>query len=160
MTGRGRWKNKLLVVYLSMGFGNPYGDPWSVEIVANWVEELTQLGISIMSLSDTVVAASTSTVYEVFAQLIPTFSKVQFGAHLHCRQEEAVAKLEAAFLGGCKRFDGAIRGFGGCPMAKDELVGNLPTEKILSYCTANKIDHRLNPLHFESAYNMALNTYV
>lgn len=152
--------NKQLVVYLSMGFGNPYGDPWSVDIVAKWVEQLTQLGVRTLSLSDTVGAASTSTVYKVFSQLIPAYEKVQFGAHLHCRQEDAVAKLEAAFRGGCRRFDGAIRGFGGCPMAKDELVGNLPTEKILSFCTAKQIDHRLNPLHFESAYNVALKTYT
>ena len=152
--------NKQLVVYLSMGFGNPYGDPWSVEIVAKWVEQFAQLGVQTLSLSDTVGAASTLTVYKVFSQLIPAYPKVQFGAHLHCRQEDAVAKLEAAFRGGCRRFDGAIRGFGGCPMAKDELVGNLPTEKILSFCTAKQIDHQLNPLHFESAYNVALKTYA
>ena len=152
--------NKQLVVYLSMGFGNPYGDPWSVDIVAKWAEQLTQLGVRTLSLSDTVGAASTSTVYKVFSQLIPAYPKVQFGAHLHCRQEDAVAKLEAAFRGGCRRFDGAIRGFGGCPMAKDELVGNLPTEKILSFCTVKQIDHQLNPLHFESAYNVALKTYA
>ena len=152
--------NKQLVVYLSMGFGNPYGDPWSVDIVSNWVEQLTQLGVRTISLSDTVGAASTSTVLKVFSQLIPAYEKVQFGAHLHCRQEDAVTKLEAAFRGGCRRFDGAIRGFGGCPMAKDELVGNLPTEKILSFCTTKQIDHRLNPLHFESAYNVALKTYA
>ena len=152
-------RNKQLVVYLSMGFGNPYGDPWSVEIVANWVEQLAQLGVRILSLSDTVGAASTSTIYDLFYQLIPAYSKLQFGAHLHCKQEEAISKLEAAFRGGCRRYDGAIRGFGGCPMAKDELVGNLPTEKILSFCTAKHINHQLNPLHFESAYNVALDTY-
>ena len=152
--------NKQLVVYLSMGFGNPYGDPWSVDIVANWVDQLTQRGVRILSLSDTIGTASSSIVYELFSQLIPVYSKVQFGAHLHCRQEEAVTKLEAAFRGGCRRFDGAIRGYGGCPMAKDELVGNLPTEKILSFCTAKQIDHKLNPLHFESAYNTALKTYT
>ena len=152
--------NKRLVVYLSMGFGNPYGDPWSVEIVANWIEQLAQLGVEMFSLSDTVGAASTASIFDVFSQLIPAYSKLHFGAHLHCKQDEAVTKLEAAFRGGCRRFDGAIRGFGGCPMAKDELVGNLPTEKILSFCSAKQIDHRLNPLHFESAYNVALDTYA
>ena len=142
-----------------MGFGNPYGDPWSVDIVAK-CRATHKAWRANLSLSDTVGAASTSTVYKVFSQLIPAYTKVQFGAHLHCRQEDAVAKLEAAFRGGCRRFDGAIRGFGGCPMAKDELVGNLPTEKILSFCTAKQIDHQINPLHFESAYNVALKTYA
>ena len=152
-------KNKKLVVYLSMSFGNPYGDPWSIELLANWVELLAKKGVQVMSLSDTVGTASPQILESVFSQLIPAFPNINLGAHLHCKPEEAVPKLIAAFAGGCRRFDGAIRGYGGCPMAKDELVGNLPTEKILSFCTANKIEHTIDPLHFESAYNEALNTY-
>lgn len=152
-------KNKKLVVYLSMSFGNPYGDPWSIELLANWVELLAKKGVQVMSLSDTVGTASPQILESVFSQLIPAFPTINFGAHLHCKPEEAVPKLMAAFAGGCRRFDGAIRGYGGCPMAKDVLVGNLPTEKILSFCTANKIEHTIDPLHFESAYNEALNTY-
>ena len=152
-------KNKKLVVYLSMSFGNPYGDPWSIELLANWVELLAKKGVQVMSLSDTVGTASPQILESVFSQLIPAFPTINLGAHLHCKPEEAVLKLMAAFSGGCRRFDGAIRGYGGCPMAKDELVGNLPTEKILSFCTANKIEHTIDPLHFESAYNEALNTY-
>lgn len=152
-------KNKKLVVYLSMSFGNPYGDPWSIELLANWVELLAKKGVQVMSLSDTVGTASPQILESVFSQLIPAFPTINLGAHLHCKPEEAVPKLMAAFAGGCRRFDGAIRGYGGCPMAKDVLVGNLPTEKILSFCTANKIEHTIDPLHFESAYNEALNTY-
>lgn len=152
-------KNKKLVVYLSMSFGNPYGDPWSIELLANWVEILAKKGVQVMSLSDTVGTATPQILESVFSQLIPAFPNINLGAHLHCKPEEAVLKLMAAFAGGCRRFDGAIRGYGGCPMAKDELVGNLPTEKILSFCTANKIEHTIDPLHFESAYNEALNTY-
>lgn len=152
-------KNKKLVVYLSMSFGNPYGDPWSIELLANWVELLAKKGVQVMSLSDTVGTASPQILESVFSQLIPAFPTIIFGAHLHCKPEEAVPKLMAAFAGGCRRFDGAIRGYGGCPMAKDVLVGNLPTEKILSFCTANKIEHTIDPLHLESAYNEALNTY-
>ena len=152
-------KNKKLVVYLSMSFGNPYGDPWSIELLANWVELLAKKGVQVMSLSDTVGTASPQILESVFSQLIPAFPSINLGAHLHCKPEEAIPKLKAAFAGGCRRFDGAIRGYGGCPMAKDELVGNLPTEKILSFCTANKIEHTIDPLQFESAYNEALNTY-
>ena len=150
-------KNKKLVVYLSMSFGNPYGDPWSIELLANWVELLAKKGVQVMSLSDTVGTASPQILESVFSQLIPAFPSINLGAH--CKAEEAIPKLIAAFAGGCRRFDGAIRGYGGCPMAKDVLVGNLPTEKILSFCTANKIEHTIDPLHFESAYNEALNTY-
>ena len=152
-------KNKKLVVYLSMGFGNPYGDPWSVEILSAWVEKLDRLGVRTLSLSDTVGTASTSLLFEVFSQLMPAFPHLHFGAHLHCKPEHALEKIASAYAGGCRRFDGAIRGYGGCPMAKDELVGNLPTEKILSFCSLKKLDHSINPLHFESAYNVALNTY-
>lgn len=152
-------KNKKLVVYLSMSFGNPYGDPWSIELLANWVEILAKKGVQVMSLSDTVGTATPQILESVFSQLIPAFPTINLGAHLHCKPEEAVPKLMAAFAGGCRRFDGAIRGYGGCPMAKDVLVGNLPTEKILSFCTANKIEHTIDPLHFESAYNEALNTF-
>ena len=152
-------KNKKLVVYLSMGFGNPYGDPWSVEILSTWMEKLDRLGVRTLSLSDTVGTASASLLFEVFSQLIPAFPHLHFGAHLHCNPEHALEKITSAYNGGCRRFDGAIRGYGGCPMAKDELVGNLPTEKILSFCSLKKLDYSINPLHFESAYNVALNTY-
>jgi len=152
--------NKKLVVYLSMGFGNPYGDPWSPTIVAEWVTYLSGLGISTISLSDTVGSASLPIIQQLFTTLIPAFPTVALGAHLHTRYTEAVPKIETAYLAGCRRFDTAIKGYGGCPMAKDELVGNLPTEKLLSYFSTHKIPHKLNPLHFESAYNQCLNTFI
>ena len=152
--------NKKLVVYLSMGFGNPYGDPWSPTIVAEWVTYLSGLGVSTISLSDTVGSASLPIIQQLFITLIPAFPTVSLGAHLHTRYTEAIPKIETAYLAGCRRFDTAIKGYGGCPMAKDELVGNLPTEKLLSYFSIHKIPHKLNPLHFESAYNQCLNTFI
>ena len=125
--------DKKLVVYLSMGFGNPYGDPWSPSIVAHWVDYLFQLGVTTISLSDTVGSASIPIIEQLFTTLIPAFPKVALGAHLHTRFTDAIPKIEAAYSSGCRRFDTAIKGYGGCPMAKDELVGNLPTEKLLSF---------------------------
>ena len=152
--------NKKLVVYLSMGFGNPYGDPWSPAIVSEWVDYIASLGVTTISLSDTVGTASTGTIEQLFTTLIPAFPNLLFGAHLHTRYSEAIPKVDAAYSSGCRRFDTAIKGYGGCPMAKDELVGNLPTEKLLSYLSTHKIEHQLNPLHFESAYNQCFKTFI
>ncbi|MFD1315882.1 hydroxymethylglutaryl-CoA lyase [Namhaeicola litoreus] len=151
--------NKELVAYLSMGFGNPYGDPWSVEIVSNWVKRLSDLGVKILSLSDTVGMADEITISELFCNLIPLYPEIEFGAHLHTHPRNWFAKVDAAFGAGCYRFDGAILGFGGCPMAKDELTGNMPTEKLITYFSAKKIDISLNLLRFESAYNEALKIF-
>lgn len=151
--------NKDLVVYLSMGFGNPYGDPWSPEIVAQWIDVLAAKGVKTISLSDTVGAASSETIGQLFSALIPQFPSLQIGAHLHVKAADALRKIDRAYQNGCRRFDGAIMGFGGCPMAKDELIGNMPTEKILTYCTTHDIPHELHPLHFEVAYNQALKTF-
>lgn len=151
--------NKDLVVYLSMGFGNPYGDPWSPEIVAQWIEILASKGVKTISLSDTVGVASSETIGQLFSLIIPQFPHLTIGAHLHVKAADALEKIDCAYQHGCRRFDGAIKGYGGCPMAKDELIGNMPTEKILTYCTIHKIPHLLNPLHFEAAYNQALQTF-
>lgn len=150
---------KDLVVYLSMGFGNPYGDPWSPEIVAQWIDVLASKGVKTISLSDTVGAASSQTIGQLFSLIIPQFPNLSIGAHLHVKDTDALKKIDRAYQNGCRRFDGAIKGYGGCPMAKDELIGNMPTEKILTYCTTHKIPHKLNPLHFEVAYNQALQTF-
>ena len=119
--------NKTLVVYLSMGFGNPYGDPWSVDVVSQWVERLAQMEIEIISLSDTVGQAVPEDITYLYSTLIPTFPAIEFGAHFHTHPNRGYEKLTAAFDVGCRRFDGAIHGFGGCPMASDALVGNMPT---------------------------------
>jgi hydroxymethylglutaryl-CoA lyase len=151
--------DKEVVVYLSMGFGNPYGDPWSVEIVSDWVKRLSDLGVKILSLSDTVGMADEVTISDLFYNLIPLYPEIEFGAHLHTHPRNWYAKLDAAFSAGCLRFDGAIMGFGGCPMAKDELTGNMPTEKLITYFAEKKIDTGLNTLRFESAYNEALKIF-
>lgn len=147
--------NKEVVAYLSMGFGNPYGDPWNVEIVGEWTEKLAGMGVKILSLSDTVGSSTPDVIEYLFANLIPKYPQIEFGAHLHTVPDEWFEKIDAAYKAGCKRFDGAIQGFGGCPMAKDDLTGNMPTERMLSYFTANKADTNMKPMSFESAYNEA-----
>lgn len=125
--------NKQPVVYLSMGFGNPYGDEWSPEIAIDKVGELDAIGIRCIALSDTIGIADASIISHLFTKLIPAFPHIEFGAHLHTTPDTWYEKVDAAFNSGCNRFDGAIKGFGGCPMAADELTGNMPTEKIISY---------------------------
>ncbi|ATA88578.1 hydroxymethylglutaryl-CoA lyase [Capnocytophaga stomatis] len=150
---------KELVVYLSMGFGNPYGDPWNEEIVEQWVEKLTQKGVQIISLSDTVGSATGEVITNLFSYLIPKYPNVEFGAHFHTSVNNWFEKVDNAYKSGCLRFDGAIRGYGGCPMAKDELVGNMPTEKLISYFQKEKISTQLNLLAFESSYNEAMKIF-
>lgn len=147
---------KEVVAYLSMGFGNPYGDPWNIDIVGEWTATLAKLGVKILSLSDTIGVADGKTISYLFENLIPMYPQIEFGAHLHTHPETWFEKVDAAYHAGCFRFDGAIKGFGGCPMAKDELTGNMPTEKLLSYFTANKIETGINSLRFEVAYNETL----
>ena len=147
--------NKQVVAYLSMGFGNPYGDPWNVDIVGNWTEKLSNMGVKILSLSDTVGTSTPEVIDYLFKNLIPQYPKIEFGAHLHTTPDKWFEKIDAAYKAGCRRFDGAIQGFGGCPMATDNLTGNMPTEKLLSYFTAQKQNTNTSPMSFESAYNEA-----
>jgi hydroxymethylglutaryl-CoA lyase len=147
--------NKEVVAYLSMGFGNPYGDPWNVEIVGNWTEKLSNMGVKILSLSDTIGSSTPEVINYLFSNLIPKYPEIEFGAHLHTTPDKWFEKIEASFSAGCRRFDGAIQGFGGCPMATDTLTGNMPTEKLLSYFTDKKENTNLSPMSFESAYNEA-----
>lgn len=146
---------KEVVAYLSMGFGNPYGDPWSVEIVGEWTEKLSAMGVKILSLSDTVGTSTPEIINYLFSNLIPEYPNIEFGAHLHTTPTKWHEKIDAAYKAGCYRFDGAIQGFGGCPMAKDELTGNMPSEKMLSYFNAAKADTNVKMTSFESAYNEA-----
>lgn len=152
--------DKEVVAYLSMGFGNPYGDPWNVEIVGEWTERLANMGVKILSLSDTIGSSTPEVISYLFSNLIPKYPNVEFGAHLHTTPDRWFEKVDAAYKAGCRRFDGAIQGFGGCPMAKDDLTGNMPTEKMLSYFTAQKADTGLSPMSFESAYNEALKIFT
>ena len=147
--------NKEVVAYLSMGFGNPYGDPWNVDIVGEWTERLAGMGVKILSLSDTVGSSTPEVISYLFSHLIPKYPTIEFGAHLHTTPNSWYEKVDAAYKAGCRRFDGAIQGFGGCPMAKDELTGNMPTEKLFSYCTTVKSETGLGAMSFESAYNEA-----
>jgi len=125
--------NKTLVVYLSMGFGNPYGDEWNAEIVMKWMNELSQIGIQIVSLSDTIGVSTTESIEYLFSSVIPQFPTIEIGAHLHTLVGESGSKIKAAYQNGCRRFDGALKGYGGCPMAKDDLTGNMPMENLVYY---------------------------
>ena len=151
---------KKLVVYLSMGFGNPYGDPWSVSILMNWVDLLVEKGVQIISLSDTVGTAKTDDISHIFKASILQYPEIEIGAHFHTQPQNAFNKIKAAYDAGCIRFDGAIKGFGGCPMAADDLTGNLPTEKLLSFFNQQKISLNINPIKFEYAYNQSLITFI
>jgi hydroxymethylglutaryl-CoA lyase len=146
---------KEVVAYLSMGFGNPYGDPWDVEIVGDWTEKLSGMGVKILSLSDTIGSSTPEIITYLFSNLIPQYPAIEFGAHLHTVPTRWHEKIDAAYTAGCTRFDGAIQGFGGCPMAKDELTGNMPTEKMLSYFTSKKADTNVKMMSFESSHNEA-----
>lgn len=152
--------NKEVVAYLSMGFGNPYGDPWNVGIVGKWTEKLSSMGVKILSLSDTVGSSTPEIITYLYSNLIPKYPHIEFGAHLHTTPTSWHEKIDSAYKAGCRRFDGAIQGFGGCPMAKDELTGNMPTEKMVSYFTAAKADTNINTMSFESAHNEATKIFT
>ena len=152
-------RNKNLVVYLSMAFGNPYGEAWDVDIVAKSSEVLANMGVKMLALSDTIGVSSKETITPLFSQLIPEFKEVTFGAHLHTTPQTWKEKVLAAYKAGCTRFDTTIQGFGGCPMAKDDLTGNMPTEKSLSFFNEHKENTGLNALAFESAFNKSIEVF-
>ena len=151
--------NKELVVYLSMCFGNPYGDPWSLEIVKKWVTYLVDRGIKTISLSDTIGSADTDSIGLIFKSLSNKYKNIEFGVHLHTDPKFWYEKVRTAYDAGCRRFDGAIKGFGGCPMASDNLIGNMPTEKLVSFVTENNLQSSINSDLFEKAYNNSLNIF-
>lgn len=136
--------NKELVVYISMAFGNPYGDIWNKDIAINWTEKLYSSGIRTIALADTIGVSTPENIKYMFSNLIPAFKDVDLGAHLHSTPSQAQEKIKAAYESGCRRFDMAIHGFGGCPMATDTLTGNIATEDVLIYMTKNGIAHNLN----------------
>jgi len=135
-------KGRTLVTYISMGFGNPYGEAFSAEIVAEFVERLNEIGIRIISFSDTIGVAKPDLIRNIFSTNMEAFPQIEFGAHFHSTPETIQEKIEAGLAGGCRRFDGALRGYGGCPMAKDDLVGNVATEIMIRVLEAN--GHKLN----------------
>jgi len=152
--------NKEVVAYLSMGFGNPYGDPWNVDIVGNWTEKLADMGVKILSLSDTIGSSTPDIIEYLFSNLIRLYPKIEFEAHLHTSPETWKEKVNAAFKGGCVRFDGALKGVGGCPMAKDELIGNMPTEKLVDYFMDQKINLDIDKQKFDRALTEASRVFL
>ena len=151
---------KKLVVYLSMCFGNPYGEVWSLKVIDYWISKLIDLGIKLISLSDTIGSATPEMINNVYCYLVLKYPNVEFGLHLHTNPKLYRDKLEISINSGCYRIDGAIQGFGGCPMASDILMGNMPTEKIMSFCQEKGIESGLNPLKFEVAYNYSSDIFL
>lgn len=151
--------NKKLVVYISMAFGNPYGDLWNSEIVIDWTKKLSGLGIEIIALSDTIGVSNPENISYLFKNIVPEFATVEIGAHLHTTPTTWYEKVDAAYQNGCRRFDGAIKGFGGCPMATDKLTGNMPTENLISYFTENQINTTINQEEFNSALIKAVQVF-
>lgn len=150
---------KQLVVYLSMGFGNPYGDAYSAELVQEFTARLVQAGITIIAPSDTVGSSTPEAIESLFRRLIPAFPEVEFGAHLHARPGEADAKVRAAIRGGVRRIDSALRGFGGCPMAADNLTGNLPTEEIIRTVTDEGFSLAINQEALQKAMTLSAGVF-
>lgn len=148
--------NKELLIYFSMAFGNPYGDRWSVELVKEWAKRFADIGIKRINLSDTTSVAQKEDVENLFESLISSYPEIEFGAHFHSEYNGWFDKVDAAYRKGCRRFDGAIKGYGGCPMAKNDLVGNVPTEKLITYAESVKAQHGLDLFAFEAAYNSAM----
>jgi hydroxymethylglutaryl-CoA lyase len=148
-------KGKELVVYISMGFGNPYGEPFDEKIVVKFAEELFEMGVRIISLSDTIGTASPELTKKLFGELIKTFPEAEFGAHFHSNPLTAREKIEAAYSAGCRRFDGAVKGLGGCPMAKDDLTGNIATETIIAFAQENNLPLGLDLEQFAKCYQLA-----
>ncbi len=152
-------RKKQLVIYISMGFGNPYNEPWNAEIVMKWVKRLSELGVKIIALADTVGVSNPENIKHLFSHLIPEFKEVEFGAHLHSNPVSWEEKINAAFKSGCHRFDSAMKGIGGCPMAKDELVGNIATENIVGYFQKQDVLLNLDKALFSQAMMAANVTF-
>ena len=152
---------KQMILYISMGFGNPYGDLYNPEIVEQWVEKLAQLGITIFMLSDTVGVANPENIKHLFGTLIPRFPQLEIGAHLHTAPHNWKVKIDAAYQNGCRRFDSVMKGYGGCPMADDDLIGNMPTENLLNYFDPHKdFGPDFSVKAFEDALREANNVFV
>lgn len=146
---------RVLNVYFSMAFGNPYGEIWKEADIDYWAQRFSDIGIKNILLSDTTGTGTLEQIELLFKKIPEKYPAIDFGGHFHNRYEDSYKKLKAAYDNGCRRFDSAIKGIGGCPMAKDDLVGNMPTEQVINFMAVEKIDHSLNLLNFESAYNKA-----
>ncbi|MFB6307245.1 MAG: hydroxymethylglutaryl-CoA lyase [Flavobacteriales bacterium] len=152
--------NKEPVIYVSMAFGNPYDDEWDEEIAIKWTEKLVKkFGIKKLALADTIAIANPERISRLFTALIPEFPDVKFSAHFHTTPENWEQNVKAAYDSGCVKFDAAMNGYGGCPMAKDDLVGNLSTENLLYYAEENSIEHGLDKREFDKAKRMVSNVF-
>ena len=151
---------KKLVVYISMCFGNPYGEIWSLDIIDYWITKIIDSGVKLFSLSDTVGTATPDLINQVYKYFSIKYPNIEFGLHLHTHPKLWRDKVEISIDSGCTRIDGAIQGFGGCPMASDYMIGNMPTEKIISFCEQRGIETGVNPLKFEVAYNYATDIFL
>ncbi len=151
--------NKKLMLYISMAFGNPYGDVYSPEIALEWTSKLQQLEIGNIALSDTIGVSTPGNITLLFNNLIKEFNEIEFGAHLHTTPDKWREKVDAAYKSGCRKFDGAIKGFGGCPMAADDLTGNMPTEKMIDYFDENKISTHISMEEFATSQKLALEVF-
>lgn len=153
-------KNKQAVIYLSMGFGNPYGDAWNAEIVEQRTDELVGNGVQILALSDTTGISSPEKIHEILPPLISRFSDIEIGLHLHSTPDTRFEKLEAAYACGCRRFDSALKGYGGCPMATDDLTGNMATEDLISYLSAKGETLNLNMDKWDEALRFSQKVFL
>ena len=150
---------KEMVVYISMGFGNPYGDEWNTGIVKQWTEKLANMGIHILSLSDTIGVANPESISYLFGDLIPSYPNIEFGAHLHTQPHNWKEKIIAAYQNGCRRYDAAIKGYGGCPMARDELTGNMPTENLVYYFEEIEEELNIDRKAFNQSLSIAMDIF-
>jgi hydroxymethylglutaryl-CoA lyase len=154
-------KDKEMIIYISMGFGNKYGDPYSPAVVEQWVDKLAALGIRTVMLSDTVGVANPLVIKQLFETLIPRYPAIDFGAHLHTAPHNWKEKIQAAYNAGCIRFDSVIRGFGGCPMAEDDLIGNMPTENLMNFFDpAIDFGSKFSLQAFENSLRMSREVYL
>lgn len=152
--------DKNLVTYISMGFGNPYGDPYETEFVLDFIEKLKEQEISIISLADTIGVSNPDNITPLFTSVVQEFPDIEFGIHLHSDLDSATSKIDAAYKAGCRRFDGALNGFGGCPMAEDKLVGNVATEAIIEYLERCNLDLKINKEALNGALNLAPQVFL
>jgi len=153
-------RGKKLVIYISMGFGNPYGDEYSAEIAIRWFDRLTRMGIDIIAMADTVGVANPQTIAYIYSKLIPEFPQIEIGAHFHSAPQSWEEKIQTAWDNGCKRFDSSLKGIGGCPMAEDELVGNIATENIVRWAAEKNIPLDLDKEAFGLAMRMATEIFI
>jgi hydroxymethylglutaryl-CoA lyase len=148
-------KNKQLLVYISMAFGNPYGDSWHADIASQWCLKINKMGVKHLALADTFGSSNQESIKQLFSTILPELKNSQIAAHLHSSKDKSLEKIKAAFESGCRSFDVAIHGFGGCPMAKDELIGNIATEDLEAFAINNKIQLSLNKIELNAAYELS-----